>query len=50
MAAAVQGQIRNIEGKLKPFLREGPFDQQWGFIEKKTTVRREQVALGRVSF
>jgi hypothetical protein len=46
MAAAVQIQIRKFEGKLKPYLYEGPFASYWGFVEQKTKVKREQVAFG----
>jgi hypothetical protein len=46
MAAAVQIQIRKFEGKLKPYLYEGPLTSYWGFVEQKTKVKREQVAFG----
>jgi len=46
MAAVIQNQIRNFENKIKPYLYEGPGVQYWSLLEKKTNVKREQVALG----
>ncbi len=46
MAAAIQTQIRKFEDKIKPYLYEGPGVQYWSLLEKKTNVKREQVALG----
>ncbi|CAF3932632.1 unnamed protein product [Rotaria sp. Silwood2] len=50
MAAVVQAQIRKVEEKLKPYLYEGPLTSYWGLIEKKTKVKREQVAFGLFGF
>jgi hypothetical protein len=46
MAAVAQAQIRKFENKIKPYLREGPFDSYWSSLEQKTNVKREQYALG----
>ncbi len=46
MAAIIENQIRKFEGKLKPFLYDGPFTSYFGLVEQKTKLRREQIALG----
>lgn len=46
MAAVVQAQIRKVEDKLKPALYEGCGSTYWGFLEQKTKLKREQLALG----
>jgi hypothetical protein len=49
MAELIQSQIRKFEQVAKPYLYEGPFSAQWSFVEQKTKLKRDQVALGRIS-
>jgi hypothetical protein len=46
MAAAVQTHIHKFEETLKGYLYEGPLTPFWSFVEHKTKVKRERVALG----
>ena len=50
MAEILKQQLRNFEQKTKPFLYDGPFQSQWGFVEQKTKIKRDQFTLGRVLF
>jgi len=45
MAAVLQNQLRRFEQSAKPYLYEGPFTSQWGFVEQKTKLKRDQIAL-----
>lgn len=49
MADIVKQQIRKFEQIAKPYLYEGPFQSQWGFIEGKIPLKRAQIALGNLS-
>ena len=46
MAAVVQTQLRKVEEKLKPALYNTVGSDYWAIAEKKTTLKREQLALG----
>lgn len=46
MAAVVQAQLRKVEEKLKPALYNTVGSDYWAIAEKKTTLKREQLALG----
>jgi len=49
MAAAVEAQLRKVEAKLKPYLREGCCSSHWTLVEEKTHLKREHITLGLLS-
>jgi len=50
MANQVQSQINKFENILKGYLYEGPLISLWGFLEQKTKVKRERLALVLLGF
>jgi len=50
MAGPIQSNIHKLTDKLKPYLYDNQISPYLSIIEKKTNLKREQIALGAIAF